>query len=117
MRAGRLPTELSASTLNDEPTEPSHTDRAFPVDQLGDAGKSELLDLVRAWILPVLTSKRVNHPFYELWYRKDWLASTELLSLGMNLRRLYPRLKESDFLRNCRRQAISDNADNRTGHL
>ncbi|MGH7439274.1 MAG: hypothetical protein ACRENE_26610 [Polyangiaceae bacterium] len=108
---------MLASALKNDLSEPLPTERAFPEDQLGAAEKEELLGLVRAWILPVLTSKRRNHPFYELWYRKDWLATTELLSFGMNLRRLGSRLKDSDFLKICRKQSNSDNADNRTGHL
>jgi hypothetical protein len=108
---------VRASVLLDDLAEPLPTERAFPEDQLGATEKAKLLELVRAWILPVLTSRRRNHPFFELWHRKDWLATTELLSLGMNLRRLDARLKDSDFLKNCRKQSVSDNADNRTGHL
>jgi hypothetical protein len=108
---------VCASALLGDLAEPLPTERAFPADQLGAAEKAKLLEHVRTWILPVLTSGRRDHPFFELWHRKDWLATTELLSLAMNLRRLDARLKGSDFLRNCRKQSVSDNADNRTGHL
>lgn len=91
-------------------------ERFFPPDELGLFEQRQLFAEARNWLMPVLCRGDEEHPLGQLWHRKDWLASCELLSLAMNLRRLRGDATFRDFLRNARKKVCGTDPANRAGH-
>jgi hypothetical protein len=98
---------------------PALADRAFLANAQSNDEQAELLQIARRWLFPVLANGQGfgQHPLRQLWHRRDWLATTELLSLAMNLRRLQRNTKNADFLKRCRQHACSLSRDNQTGAI
>lgn len=98
---------------------PPMQNRAFLDNAQPHAEQAELLETAGRWLFPVLANGQGfgQHPLRQLWHRTDWLATTELLSLAMNMNRLRRNPANADFLRLCRKNACSNNRDNRTGSL
>src|SRR5690349_9699256 len=90
---------------------PPLANRAFLENAQSRAEQARLLVVARRWLFPVLATGLGfgRHPLRQLWHRTDWLATTELLSLAMNLERLRRNPQNAEFLKRCRKQACSLN--------
>jgi hypothetical protein len=91
--------------------------RQDPVPDRPREEKLEFLRKVEQWLgHDWLTAKSPNHPVKELWKRKDWLATSELLTLGEALALVGPTASDKT-LREAANDVRSSDYGNRRGSV
>lgn len=70
------------------------TSRQDPTPEADAAEKERHLQTVQSWLGEEWLQAAGSHPVRDLWKRRDWLATTELLTLGHALDRITPKASE-----------------------
>lgn len=92
------------------------TARQDPTPEANAAEKELQLKAVRDWLGEDWLKANGSHPVRELWNRRDWLATTELLTLGHALNRISPKASER-LMSEAANDIRSDDYGNRSGTI
>lgn len=95
---------------------PTVVQRELPRD-VSASTVEELLSAVQRWLGTLWLEHRDDHPIRSLWHRTDWLATNELIALGMNVQAVEATENGRAFLRRILQHVRSAAPENRTGAL